>query len=112
MADNTIINAGIAGDTIRDLARQAGTVKTQVSQLDIGGASSNAEVLVTAGPQTSTNAMPVSWASDNIDYLKQILLVLTSIDFQLRILNSGLSAEDTTSLDDFINDPTILKRVS
>ena len=63
-ADNTVLNAGSAGDTIRDLARQAGTIKTQVVQLDIGGATANAEVLVTAGTQVSANSLPVVIASD------------------------------------------------
>jgi hypothetical protein len=55
MADNTLLNVGTAGDTIRDLARQAGTVKTQVVQLDFGGASSNAESL-----HSTTNALPAA----------------------------------------------------
>lgn len=55
MADNTLLNIGTGGDTIRDLARQAGTVKTQVVQLDFGGASSNAESL-----HSTTNALPAA----------------------------------------------------
>ena len=55
MADNTLLNVGTGGDTIRDLARQAGTVKTQVVQLDFGGASANAEQLV-----STTNALPAA----------------------------------------------------
>ena len=61
MADNSPQNGT---DTIRDLARQAGTVKTQVIQLDIGGASANAEVLVTAGQQTMAASLPVVLASN------------------------------------------------
>jgi hypothetical protein len=64
MADNTTLNSGTGGDTIRDLARLAGTVKTQVVQLDMGGASANAEVLVTAGQQVAAASMPVVLASD------------------------------------------------
>lgn len=64
MADNTILNPGTGGDTLRDLARQSGTVKTQVMQLDIGGASENAEVLVTAGQRTMAASLPVVIASD------------------------------------------------
>lgn len=64
MADNTVLNAGAGGDTVRDLARQAGAVKTQVMQLDIGGASANAEVLVTAGQRAMSGSMPVVLASD------------------------------------------------
>jgi hypothetical protein len=55
MADNTLLNVGTGGDTIRDLARQSGTVKTQVVQLDFGGASANAEQLV-----STTNALPAA----------------------------------------------------
>jgi hypothetical protein len=64
MADNTTLNTGTGGDTIRDLARQAGTIKTQVTQIDIGGASANAEVLVTAGQQTMAASLPVVIASN------------------------------------------------
>ena len=62
--DNTVLNAGVGGDTVRDLARQAGAVKTQVVQIDIGGSSANAEVLVTAGQQTMAASLPVVFASD------------------------------------------------
>lgn len=64
MADNTILNTGTGGDTIRDLARGAGTVKTQVVQLDLGGATANAEVLITAGQQVMTASVPVVIASN------------------------------------------------
>ena len=58
-------NSSQAGtDTIRDLARQAGTVKTQVVQIDIGGPSANAEVLITAGQQPMAASLPVVIASD------------------------------------------------
>lgn len=63
-SDNTVLNAGAGGDTARDLARQAGTVKTQVVQLDLGGASANAEVLITAGQQTMAASVPVVIASN------------------------------------------------
>lgn len=63
-ADNTILNPGTAGDTIRDLARLSGSVKTQVIALDLGGAASNAENLITAGQQTMANSMPVAIASN------------------------------------------------
>ena len=64
MSDNTVINVGVDGDTVRDLARQGGGVKTQVVQLDIGGASSNAEVLITAGQQVMAASVPVVLASN------------------------------------------------
>lgn len=62
--DNTQLNSGVGGDTIRDLARQAGSIKTQVIQLDLGGASTNSEVLITAGQQLSAVSVPVVIASD------------------------------------------------
>lgn len=61
MADNTTL-AG--GDIIRDLARQAGTIKTQVMQIDAGGPTGNAEKLITAGQQTMANSLPMALASD------------------------------------------------
>lgn len=67
MSDNTLLNAASAdggGDTVRDLARQGGGVKTQVVQLDLGGASANAEVLITAGQQAMAASVPVVLASN------------------------------------------------
>ena len=65
MADNTILNANTtAGDSIRDLARAAGTVKTQVVQLDLGGVTANAEILITAGQQLMAVSVPVVLASN------------------------------------------------
>lgn len=64
MADNTLLNTGTGGDTIRDLARAAGTIKTQVVQLDLGGATANAEVLITAGQQTMALSVPIAIASN------------------------------------------------
>ena len=63
--DNTVINRGVGGDTIRDIARQGGTAKTQVVQWDIGGAAANAEVLMTAGQQLMAVSVPVVLASDH-----------------------------------------------
>lgn len=64
MSDNTLLNAGVGGDLIRNLARQGSTVKTQVIQLDIGGASANAEILITAGQQLMAASVPVVIASN------------------------------------------------
>lgn len=66
MTDNTILNPGSGGDTVRDLARQSGTVKTQVAQIDIGGPSANAEILLTAGIQLAAASVPVVLASDGV----------------------------------------------
>lgn len=62
MPDNSTLPA--TGDTVRDLARSAGTVKTQVVQLDLGGASANAEVLITAGQQAMAASVPVVIANN------------------------------------------------
>ena len=51
-------------DLIRDLARQGGAIKTQVMQLDLGGASANGEVLITAGQQVMAASVPVVLASN------------------------------------------------
>ena len=64
MSDNTTLNPGAGGDSIRDLARQAGNVKTQTFQLDLGGAAANAEILITAGRQLMAASVPVALASD------------------------------------------------
>ena len=67
MSDNTTLNPGVAGDVIRDLARQSGASlgsKTQVVALDIGGSSANAELLITAGQRPAAASVPVVLASD------------------------------------------------
>ena len=61
MADNS---AQGGTDIIRDLARQAGTVKTQTFQLDLGGPTTNAEILITAGQQLMAVSVPVVLASN------------------------------------------------
>jgi len=53
MADNTILNSGTGGDTVRDIDRSGAGIKTQVVQLDFGGANTNAEQLV-----SGTNPLP------------------------------------------------------
>ena len=63
-ADNTLLNLGVGGDTIRDLARGGGNTKTQVVQLDLGGIASNGEVLITAGQQLMAASIPVVLASN------------------------------------------------
>ena len=64
MSDNTTLNTGSGGDVIRDIARQSGSVKTQVVQLDAGGPAANAEVLITAGQQDSAVSLPTIEAWD------------------------------------------------
>jgi hypothetical protein len=55
MADNTVLNPGTGGDSVRDIDRLGAGVKTQVVQLDFGGGSGNAEQLA-----SSTNPLPVA----------------------------------------------------
>ena len=67
MTDNTTLNSGSGGDIIRDLARTTGASagsKTQVVALDLGGANTNAEVLITAGQQLRAGSVPVAIASN------------------------------------------------
>ena len=61
MADNSAQNAS---DTIRDLDRGNLGIKTQVTQIDIGGPSTNGEKLVTAGQSAMASSIPVVIASD------------------------------------------------
>ncbi len=64
MADNTILNPGANGDTIRDIARTSNSpAKTQVVAFDLGGSSdSNAEVIIEAA--TYTGSSPAQPAND------------------------------------------------
>lgn len=87
MTDNTTLNSTSGGDTVRDLDRGAG-IKTQVVQLDLGGAAANAEVLITAGQATGASSVPVVVASDQdaggqirVANLMQALDAQTSIGF-------------------------------
>lgn len=60
MSDNTILNTGIGGDTIRNVSRNG--VKTQVVQIDLGNATT--ESLLAVGQQNSQNSLPVTLASN------------------------------------------------
>ena len=67
MADNTLLNPGAGGDTIRTLDRTGtGTPKTEVVQLDVGGPDPNAESLVTGGKQLRAKSIPIVWPSDEV----------------------------------------------
>lgn len=73
MADNTVLNPGSGGDSIRDLNRQSLGVKTQTVALDLGGPSTNAEILITAGQQQMAASVPVVIASDQPDTAQTVL---------------------------------------
>jgi hypothetical protein len=99
VADNTLLNSGTGGDTIRDIDRgtAAGgsSVKTQVVQLDSGGAYGSAESLVSA-----TSPLPV--ASEEMEHiLSQILAVARAQLFVLNhIANINVSPNEFTNDDD------------
>ena len=76
MSDNTTLNTGTGGDSIRDIDRSGSGPKTQVVQLDFGGAAPNAEQLA-----SSTNPLPVN-VYRIIDLL-EALLIETRVHNQL-----------------------------
>ncbi len=83
MADNTALNPGAGGDTVRTIDRSldlppGGASKTQVVQLDVGGEA--VESLV-----TGQNPMPIG-SQDISALLVQILLTLQSINLQIGTL--------------------------
>lgn len=65
MADNTLLNNGAGGDTVRSVQRGAVGPKTQVTALDVGGPS--AELLA-----SYDNPVPVSFAA-------RVLQMLTAL---------------------------------
>lgn len=65
MADNTILNAGTGGDTIRTIAKTATGAKTGVTVIDVGGgADASPETPLVAGQQTKAASLSVVPASD------------------------------------------------
>ena len=66
MADNTLLNAGTGGDTIRDVAKTANTpAKTQMVILDVGGgADASPETALVLGQAVKASSLPVTIASD------------------------------------------------
>ena len=95
--DNSVLNQGSLGDTVRNLARQAGVPKTQVTQLDLGGSASNPEVLLTAGQQAMATSMPVAIASDQAAvptadvYARAMIDLLAQLLIEQRLTNSVLA---------------------
>ena len=83
--DNTVVSP--SGDSIRDLARQAGSVKTQVMQLDLGGGTGNAEVLIAAGQQVMAASVPVVIASNQASI--PVTLTSTTITGAVAVAQSG-----------------------
>lgn len=62
MRDNTVLNLGTGGDTIRTLDRLAQGIKTEVVQIDVGGPDPLPESLVAAG-----NPLPVVNPYDRVE---------------------------------------------
>ncbi len=64
--DNTILNAGLGGDTVRTLAKTINApAKTQVMALDVGGGDASAESLLAVGTAKMAASIPVTIASDD-----------------------------------------------
>jgi hypothetical protein len=89
MTDNTLLNSGTGGDTIRDIDRSG--VKTQVTQLDAGGAAGESLV-------SSLSPMPVT-AEELEHVLEQMLAVMRA---QLFVLSH--MANVNISPNEFMND--------
>lgn len=73
MADNTQRNVTSGGDTLRDLDRLAGGIKTAVAALDQGGGSQNAESLVSL-----INPLLVQLNEDNV-YNQELLNMIVGL---------------------------------
>lgn len=88
MADNTVLNPGVAGDSVRDIDRSLNAVpiaaKTQVVQLDGGG--QTAESLVSPG-----NPLPVTLGADPVYALA---LIYAELRLLTQIVANGLSLTD------------------
>jgi hypothetical protein len=89
MADNTVLNPGSLGDTIRTLDRtKTGSPKTEVVTLDLGGPEPNAENLLAAGQATMAGSLPVTIASNQVDPYMLQLLMLKSLTLQATVFAS------------------------
>ena len=65
MADNTTLNIGSGGDTVRTLAKAINSpAKTQVISLDVGGGDNSPESLLVLGQNVKASSLPVTIASD------------------------------------------------
>lgn len=67
-ADNSVLPPGGGGDSVRDIDRLGGGVKTQVAQLDFGGDNTHPEQLV-----TMINGLPVQPATGAIFDTRSII---------------------------------------
>lgn len=88
MADNTVLNPGSGGDTVRALQRTSGGSKTQVMAIDLGGDAANSEQLLGAGQSQSSLSISVVPASDWSDPSLRQMLVLQTASMQLQLAGS------------------------
>jgi hypothetical protein len=93
MSDNTVINPGSGGDTVRDIQRTTNGPKTQVVAIDIGGTSGNPEMILDNGQVPSFYAIPVVPASDWSD---------PSLQRMLLVKQQFLQLQDAQRLDGFV----------
>jgi len=63
MADNTTLNSGVGGDVVRDIDRSG--VKTQVVQVDLGGASAESLLVSVAKGTQGATAVPTQDLKDS-----------------------------------------------
>jgi hypothetical protein len=88
MSDNTQVQAG-SGDFVRDIDRLLNGIKTQVTQLDFGGAQSNAEQLVTL-----LTGLPVQEVGPLAVQNQMLNYILREHMITNHILKLGLSVPD------------------
>ena len=103
MSDGTVINAGVAGNTIRDIDRSQNPTPlpyhTQVVQLDAGG--QNAEYLV-----SNAQPLPALMAAMGPDPTYMFMLILAELRLQTQVLMEGLNMQ--VDLDQRRADPSYL----
>jgi hypothetical protein len=101
VADNTTLNPGVGGDLIRDIQRSSGTAKTQIVALDIGGAETNTEFLISAGQAPMSQSIPMVRSGDQpsdpalvriADLLTKLLPQTDAIFSPFEELNQNLRA--------------------
>jgi len=106
MSDGTVINAGAAGNTIRDIDRSQNPTPlpyhTQVVQLDAGG--QNAEYLV-----SNYQPLPAAMAALGPDPAYLFSLIIAELRLQTQILMEGLNMQ--VDLDARRADPSYLSNI-
>lgn len=92
MSDNTILNVGTGGDTLR--TKDRGAFKTPASIIDLGGGS---EDLLTGGQKVAAHSLPVVLASDaNVGVSQrtdQLLNSAAALTPQFAAINASTSGD-------------------